>query len=260
VLTLIGFFTCSVFYLKLSGSWQSIQESLCLSSHDFQKRVSLPLTFILLSCRNTGTNWWPAGWGRWSYHSTVLWDLTCSTVSRCGVLSTGEMWTCWRASRGGAQKWSQGWKTSPARTGWESWGCAAWRRDGCKVTWQRPFSTYRGATERTDSLAVFDNRTRGNGLKLKEGRFRLDIRKKYFTVRVVRHWNRLPRVMTDAPSLETLKARLTTWSNCGVPVHCRGAELDGLQMSLPTLRILWFYELGLEFYINLMLTRDKKIH
>ncbi len=52
------------------------------------------------------------------------------------------------------------------------------------------------------------DRTRGNGLKLKESRFRLDIRKKSFTVRVVRNWKKLPRDAVDNPSLKTFKARL----------------------------------------------------
>ncbi|KFQ14273.1 hypothetical protein N330_02416, partial [Leptosomus discolor] len=47
-----------------------------------------------------------------------------------------------------------------------------------------------------------------NGSKLKEGRFRLDLRKKIFTVRVVRHWKRLPREAVVAPSLAVFKARL----------------------------------------------------
>jgi len=66
---------------------------------------------------------------------------------------------------------------------------------------------YRKDGDRHFNRACCD-RSRGSGFKLKEGRFRLGVRKKYFTMSVVNHWARLPREVVDAPSLETFKVRL----------------------------------------------------
>lgn len=90
------------------------------------------------------------------------------------------------------------------------------------------------------------HRTRENGFKLKEGRFRSDIWKKFFTTPVMKHRHRSPKEMVDAPPLETLRfhwtglsATLSSW-RCSCPWWRWGMEWTRWPLrALPTQLILW---------------------
>ncbi|KAK4809225.1 hypothetical protein QYF61_012878 [Mycteria americana] len=69
------------------------------------------------------------------------------------------------------------------------------------------FQYVKGAYKKDDNFLPGPVVT-GNSFKLKEGRFRLDIWNKFFTTSVLRHWNKLPREVVDAPSLKVFKVRL----------------------------------------------------
>jgi len=106
-----------------------------------------------------------------------------------------------------ATKLVKGLQNKSYKGGWGNWGCLAWRsgdlialsnylQGGCSEAGVGLFSQVTG------------NSTRGNGLKLHQGRFSLDISKNFLTERAVKHWNRLPSEVAESPSLEVSQRRI----------------------------------------------------
>lgn len=123
------------------------------------------------------------------------------------------------------------------KRGWDNWGCSALRKEvsgrphyGLPV----PKRNLQGCWTGTFY-----------GFKLKEGRIRLDRRKKFFITSIVEHWHRLLREAVDDPSLKLFKARGPEQPELvgAVFAHGKGLEMDIFQIpSKPNYPvILWFY-------------------
>ena len=156
----------------------------------------------------------------------------------------------WKESSGGLQGWWGDWSICCTRKGWGNCICSAWRREG----WEGDLisgSKYLKGGCQEDGARLFSvvpsNRTTGNGHKLKHRKFRLNMRKNFFPLRVTEPWNRLPRTWW---SLLLWRYSKPPWMRscaacCRWPCFGRGIRLDDPQRSLPTPTILWFYEMCL---------------
>ena len=81
-------------------------QGFCFTYYPLQSFSFLSAIFIALTVSEVVT---------WLCSLTSWWDPTWSPASSSGALSTRRTWTCWTRSRGGPQKWSEGWSISPAR-------------------------------------------------------------------------------------------------------------------------------------------------
>ena len=179
---------------------------------------------------------WPAGKGRALSSSPLpLWGSIC-TVSRPGDPRTRKMWSCWSKSTRGWWKLSEGWSTCLVKKSWGNWGLFSLEKRRLWGELIVAFQYLKGAyKQRGDWVFTCSNsgRTRRHGFRLKEGRFRLDIRRNFFPLRVVRHWNRFFRESYRCPIPGCVQGQVG-WGPGqpklvgGSPAHSRGLKLDGL--------------------------------
>lgn len=120
-----------------------------------------------LQPRKANAGVWPAGWGRSFCPSGK--DPTWSTFSMSG--SSTRHGPVQSGSRGGPQRRPEGWSSSPTMTGWDSWGC--WEEKALERHYSN-IPVFKRVLEKGGKGPFYTGRTRGNGFRIKEGRFRVE--------------------------------------------------------------------------------------
>lgn len=126
----------------------------------------------------------------------------CSALQRGTVAPiTGKTWSCWSGSVEGSQRCSGSWSVSPTNKVWRSLVSSVWEREVFRESTLWIFSVKHGAYWKDEEglfMKEYSGRTGSNGFKLKMDRFSIKIRKIFFIMMVVRHWNRFPRDVIGA--------------------------------------------------------------
>lgn len=107
------------------------------------------------------------------------------------------------ASRRGLWRRWRVWRGSLTRSSWDHLVCLAWGRGDWEETSLQPQGSEGAGTNLFTLMTI--GRTQGIGMKLIQGRFRLDIRKRLFTQKMAEYWNRLPREIITAPMLSSVQ-------------------------------------------------------